>query len=231
MSDASSIPGHVGVIVDGNRRWAKSRGIPVLEGHRKGYQLLKDAADWLFERGVKELSAFIFSTENWNRSAQEVSDLMDLTRWVLKNEVEQMHKKNIRVRVSGLRSHVAEDILKLIDDVVEKTKHNTKGVLNLCFNYGARADIVNAAKKLIDGGTSATDINEGTFARELSTSGMADVDMVIRTSEQRLSNFLLWESAYAELYFLPEKLWPDMREQDFSEALAWYGGRKRRFGN
>ena len=228
---AGSIPAHVGVIVDGNRRWAKANGLPILEGHRRGYQLLKDVADWLFAKGVKELSAFIFSTENWNRSKAEVKDLMQLTRWVLKNEAEQLHKKGVRIRVSGLRQKVPADILALIDEVSAKTSKNANGVLNLCFNYGGRADIIEAARRLINDGTPANEINEEVFASQLSTAGLGSVDLVMRTSEQRLSNFLLWESAYAEIYFLPNKLWPELTRHDFDDALTWFASRKRRFGN
>lgn len=226
----ASTPQHVGIIIDGNRRWAKLRGKSVLEGHARGYKALIAIAKAVYNRGIKELSAYVFSTENWQRSKQEVEDLMNLVRLILKNDVKQLHKNNIRVRVSGIKANLPPDILQLIQEAITQTKHNTKGVLNLCFNYGGRADIVEAVKKLVKAGKRPEEIDEKAFAGALSTAGMSDVDLVIRTSESRLSNFLPWESVYAELYFLLDKTWPDFTEQDLDEALNFYAARHRRFG-
>lgn len=224
------IPEHVALILDGNRRWAKQQGIPTLEGHRAGYNRLKEACDWFYGRGVKELSAYIFSTENWNRSQEEVSYLMDLARWIFKKELKEFEKRNVKLRVVGLRERVSDDLLKAIDEAEERTKDNDGGVLNLCFNYGGRPDILHAAKTIVKKGYKPEEVTEEVFSNSLTTSGMRDVDLLVRTSEQRLSGFLPWESVYAEILFLPDILWPEFSEDTVEEVLTEYSARQRRFG-
>ncbi|MBI4101121.1 di-trans,poly-cis-decaprenylcistransferase [Candidatus Microgenomates bacterium] len=224
------IPYHLALIIDGNRRWAKERGKSIYAGHSAGFRCLKKIAEAASDRGIKELSCFVFSTENWQRSRQEVAGLMRLVRRTLSRDADELHKKNIRIRVAGLRQKVPADILNLIDKVVAKTKHNTKATINLCFNYGGRPDILQAVKKLIKKGLKPEQVTEKVFSRALSTAGMHDVDLVIRTSEERLSGFLPWESTYAEIYFMPDKYWPDFTETDLDHALKVFANRKRRFG-
>lgn len=224
------IPNHVGIILDGNRRWAKAHGKTVLQGHQAGADTLRKIANAAFERDIKEVSVYVFSTENWKRPASEVAALMKLIAQFIKRELKGFMKRDIRIRISGLRQRVEKRILREIDSAVELTKNNRGGVINFCFNYGGRADILRAVKRLIKKGVDSRDVNEASFSDELSTAGMHDVDLVIRTSEQRLSNFLPWETAYAEVYFLPERLWPDFSETDLDNALTFYASTQRRFG-
>jgi undecaprenyl diphosphate synthase len=226
----AQIPRHIGIIQDGNRRWAKQHGKSTVEGHRAGYEALNRIVELAFDKGVKELSVYAFSTENWRRSKQEVQGTMNLIRWIADNRFKDLHKKNVKLRISGFREKVEADILKRIDKAVENTKNNTRGVLNICFNYGGRADITESVRRLIKKGIKAEDISEEAISAELSTAGMHDVDLIIRTSEYRLSNFLPWESIYAEIYFVPDIYWPDFNEIQFNKALDFYANRKRRFG-
>lgn len=230
-SAKTAIPRHIGLILDGNRRWAKQHGKTVLEGHQAGAETLGSIANAAFDRGVEELSVYVFSTENWKRPPSEVAALMRLISRFIKQQVKEFMKRNVRIRISGLRSRVERRIWAEIDKAVAMTRNNTGGVLNFCFNYGGRSDIVRAVKRLIRKGINPADLSEERFSQELSTAGLHDVDLVIRTSEQRLSNFLPWESAYAEVYFMPKRLWPDFSEQDLDKALAHYARTQRRFGS
>ena len=226
----TNIPSHISIIMDGNRRWAKAHGKSTIEGHQAGYAALKKVAEHALDLGVKEMSVYAFSTENWQRSAEEVRGLMDLVRWILGEEVEDLHQKNIKIRIVGLRDRLDPDLIELIDKAMERTKDNSRGTLYLCFNYGGRADIIQAAKQLIENGITASEITEESFSAALSTKGMSDVDLVIRTSECRLSNYLPWETVYSEIYFLPEMLWPDFDEAALDKAIEFYQDRNRRFG-
>lgn len=224
-------PRHIAIIMDGNRRWAAREGVSVDEGHRAGYQTLRQTATAIFDRGVPILSVYAFSTENWQRGQEEVGGLMKLLRFVLKSEVKSYYQKEgIRLLMSGSREGVAADILKGIDKAVAQTKDNQRGTLNVCFNYGGRADLVGAAKKLVSDGVAADAVDEATFSSRLSTAGLPDVDLLIRTSEYRLSGFLPWESTYAEIFFLPDLLWPDFSKEHLDLALQFYKTRQRRFG-
>lgn len=223
------LPIHVGLVLDGNRRWARSQNLPQLEGHRTGYNNLKDIAKHAADRGIKYLSAFIFSTENWNRSKEEVGYLMNLAYTLLTRDVKELNKENIRVLWLGSRERVSEKLQKAIDKAVDLTKNNTRGTLCLCFNYGGRQEIVNAAQKLIDSGVKT--VTEESISSAIYESEVPDVDFLIRTSgEVRTSGYMLWRAAYAELYFV-DKYWPGFTRDDFDAALEDYANRHRRFGS
>lgn len=231
MSEAVSTPEHIGIIMDGNRRWAKQRGLETIEGHRAGYEALKRVAEHALNLGVEEMSVFAFSTENWRRSKEEVDGLLDLFRWVMESQIDELHDKNIRVRIVGSKEGVPEDLLASFDAAEEKTKDNDRGALNVLFNYGGRNDIVEAVRSIVaDDNISASDVNEDLLSKHLSTAGMRDLDLLIRTTEHRLSGFLAWESVYAEVYFQPEVTWPDFDAKELDKALEFYANRHRRFG-
>lgn len=224
------IPAHIGIIMDGNRRWAKQRDMEVIEGHQAGFETLKETAEYALDRGVKELTIFAFSTENWRRAKEEVEGLFDLFRWVFKTQMEELHQKNIRVRILGSQEGVPQDLLDNIDKAEELTRNNDRGTLNVLFNYGGRQDIIEACRQLITKQIKPEDVDETAFSAALATSGMRDVDLLIRTTEYRLSGFLPWESDYAEIYFQPDILWPDFDGGELDKAIAFYGQRHRRFG-
>jgi undecaprenyl diphosphate synthase len=220
------IPKHIAFILDGNRRWAKERGVPAFEGHRAGYDLVKKVGPWCLARGVKVLTLYVFSIENWKRAQDEVGYLMDLLHTAVTRELELITKDNIRLRVIGDRSRLSETMQKAIAAAEEKTAGNTAGLLQLAISYGGRDEIVRAARKAAAVG----EITEETISANTDTAGVPDPDLIIRTSgESRLSGFLTWESVYSELLFLP-KHWPDFSEADLDAAIAWYGERERRYG-
>lgn len=232
MSEESSsvIPVHVGIILDGNRRWAKAQGLPTREGHRKGYETLKTVGMAGLERGIKYISAYVFSTENWNRAKEEVDYLMKLLLWMAKNEVDELHRANIRVRFVGSRERLSPKIIKAMDAAEAKTKNNTRGTLALCLNYGGHQEIADAVKKIIKSGIEPDNVTPETIADNLYAPDIPPVDFMVRTSgEQRISGFMLYRLDYAELYFI-KKHWPEVTEGDLDEALAEYARRKRRFG-
>jgi len=222
------IPHHLGIIIDGNRRWAKERGLPVFEGHRQGLERVKETIIWCKNRGIKILTLFVFSTENWKRSKREIGYLMNLIKENFnKKNIERIHKENIRIRVIGQREKLLKPIQKLIKEAEELTKNNQKMTLNFALSYGGRAEIVTAIKKIIEKKIPPDKITEETIKENLWTS---DVDLTIRTGkEQRISNFLIWQSAYSEFYFCP-KYWPDFTKKNLDQALAEYARRQRRFG-
>ena len=225
-----STPRHVGLILDGNRRWAKANGLPALEGHRAGYSNLKEMAKYAVNQGVDYVSAYIFSAENWKRSKEEVSYLLDLALWVATKEVREVHKEGIRVRFLGRQQGLSNKLIKAIQKAEELTKNNKRGTLALCFNYGGKQEIVDAAQELLD--TNKTlKLTVEDFSGALYAPDIPSMDLIIRTSgEQRLSNFMLWRAAYAELYFV-KKHWPAFTTDDFDEALAEFANRQRRFGS
>ncbi|HSX14364.1 MAG TPA: polyprenyl diphosphate synthase [Candidatus Saccharimonadales bacterium] len=230
-NNESIVPRHLGLILDGNRRWALENGFPKLEGHRYGYETLKTIADAALDRGVKYLTAYVFSTENWKRPPIEVKFLMDLLYWVATKEVEEFHQKNIRLVFLGKEVPLSPKILKAIYQAEEKTKHNSHGTLALCLNYGGQTEITEAVQKIIKAGIHPDQITPDTIQAHLYHPEIPDVDFIIRTSgEQRLSNFMLWRSAYAELYFKSNKHWPAFTVSDLDEALKDYAERVRRFG-
>jgi undecaprenyl diphosphate synthase len=229
-AQSKKIPKHVGIIIDGNRRWAKERNLPTLEGHLKGYDKLKQAPNWFFKRGVKILSVFVFSTENWNRSQAEVNYLMKLIKKAFEEELEEVHKKEYRIIISGRLDELPGDLPEICHEVMNKTKIYTKGIFNICLNYGGRAEIVDAIGKMIKNKVKLEQVHEGMVRKYLYTPELSDPDIIVRTSgEQRLSGFLLWHSEYSELFFL-KKYWPDFEESDVDLILEEYSQRERRFG-
>ena len=212
------VPNHIGIIMDGNRRWAKEKKKKTIEGHLAGANRIISLAKYIFDKGVKYLSIYAFSTENFNRSAEEVSYLMGLIIKFFNERVNELHDYNIKIVVSGLRDNLSKEVLKCIDNVVDLTKDNTGGVLNVCLNYGGRREIVDAVNKIKEANVSIT---EETFGRYL-YNDLPDLDYVIRTSgEERISNFMLWQISYAEFYF-PKVYFPDFDEKEFDKAIEIY---------
>ena len=229
-NDTPAIPRHIGYIVDGNRRWAKQHGLPTYEGHLAGYNVLKDIAIATLEGGAEYASAYVFSTENWKRSADEVKRLMGLVLQLVSSDLPEFQKRNIRLRVAGTREGLEPRIMKAIDKAEAETAANTSGTLILCFNYGGQLEIVDAVKKVMQAGIAADELTEEHIAEQLYLPDVPPLDLVVRTSgEQRLSNFMLWRSAYSEFLFL-EKNWPDMTNDDVAFIMSEYEKRQRRFG-
>jgi len=225
-----NIPNHIVLFPDGNRRWAKQKGIASLEGHKQGYNNLLDFSEWCKNRGVKVLTAFGFSTENWNRSKEEVNYLMKLLEDCLIDNLENDNKEGVRVRVIGQRDRLPESLQKAIETVENATAKNSSLFLNLAISYGGKWDILTAVKKIIEDKIPAEKVDEKLFESYLSTAGLPAPDFIIRAGgEKRMSNFVLWQAAYSELYFSP-KFWPDFSEQDLDEALAEFDRKTRRFG-
>lgn len=223
------IPSHVAIIMDGNRRWAQERNLPPFEGHSRGYEKMRQVADWLFLKGVKIVSVFAFSTENWSRAQDEVNYLMKLIGQSIEKETAEAMERNHRIIVSGRLDDLPGDLPEACLTMMEKTKSGIKGTLNICLNYGGRPEIADAIRKMIKNNITAEQVHEGMIRKYL-YNDLPDPDMIVRTSgEQRLSGFLLWQSAYSELYFM-EKYWPDFEEYDADLIIKEYDGRKRRFG-
>lgn len=223
------LPEHIALIMDGNGRWATMRNKPRSYGHQKGSEVLEKLCDYAFKRGVKVMSFYAFSTENWSRSEDEVKKLMSLLKLMLKKYLPKFIKEEIRLVVSGdiYSERISDRGRKAILSAVEKTKNFNDRICNICFNYGSRNEIVNAVNRAVERGER---VDEKSFSALLYTAGLPDVDLIIRTSgEKRLSNFLLWQSAYAELYFT-DTLWPDYTVEELAQAIDWFEGRNRRFG-
>lgn len=223
-----NIPYHLGIILDGNRRWAKEKGLSSFQGHRKGLGKVEKTIDWCKKKGIKILTLFVFSTENWKRSKQEVDYLMDLLAKMLSAKtIEKINKKQIKIKVIGLRDKLPKYLKKTIKQTEELTKNNKEMIVNFALSYGGRVEIIEAVKKIIKNKIPASEINEDVIKDNLWTS---DVDLVIRTGkEQRISNFLIWQLAYSELFFY-KKYWPDFEEKDLDKALLDYASRQRRRG-
>jgi undecaprenyl diphosphate synthase len=227
-------PTHVAIIMDGNGRWAKARGLPRTAGHRRGAEAVRRTLTAAGEFGIAYLTLFGFSSENWKRPVDEVDDLMGLLRHYIRAEIAELHAKGVRLRIIGDRRRLAPDIVTLIANAEALTAGNTGITLTIALSYGGRAEIVMAAERLAAaakaGRLDPAAIDEATFARHLLTDGLPDPDLVIRTSgEQRLSNFLLWQTAYSELVFT-DTLWPDFGKPELEKALRDYHGRERRYG-
>jgi undecaprenyl diphosphate synthase len=232
--DAPQRPLHVAIIMDGNGRWAKRRGMPRALGHRAGVTALKRTVEAAPNLGVGVLTVFGFSTENWRRPAHEVSELMALLKAYVESDLERLAREGVRVRIIGRRTGLAPDILEIIDRAERRTAHNSQFTLQVAFNYGGRADIADAARAFAEaverGEAKASDLDETRFGELLSTTSAPEPDLIVRTSgERRISNFLLWECAYAELVF-QDVLWPDYGPEALSAAIADYRGRDRRYG-
>lgn len=222
------IPFHLGLIIDGNRRWAKERGRSVFEGHKKGLENLEKIGDYALAKGVKVLTVYAFSNENWKRNKKEVGFLMKLLFNTLSNRIlQKIHKKGIKLNIIGERSKLSKELRKKIREAEALTRDNTKGVLNLAVSYSGRMEILQTVKRIIK---EELPITEKSFKNCLYTAETPYPDLVIRTGgEKRLSNFLTWQSAYSELYF-SEKMWPAFTEKDLEEAFKEYTNRERRFG-
>jgi undecaprenyl diphosphate synthase len=234
LAAPSHVPNHVAFIMDGNGRWASSRGLPRTEGHRQGLEALRKIIRHAALRGVGIVTIYSFSTENWSRPEPEVRFLMGLLRRFVQRDLSELHRENIRIRIIGERDNLDAGILKLLLDAEELTRNNTGMELVVAFNYGARQELTAAVKKLCEkvarGEIEPSAISESHISAELDTVGLPDPDLIVRTSgELRLSNFLLWQAAYTELYF-SDLMWPDFDEAALDQALECFGNRDRRYG-
>ena len=235
MAQSPKIPTHVAVIMDGNGRWARNRGLPRHAGHRSGVGSVRRAVELAAERGIRYLTLFAFSSENWSRPRDEVSKLMGLFLEALQREVDDLHRNNVKLEFVGARGQLQKSLVDKIEAAEQRTTGNTGLHLIVAVAYGGRWDIVQAARSLVakavSGDIDADDVDEQAIAGELQLGDIPDPDLLIRTGgEQRISNFLLWNLAYAELYFC-NTLWPDFGDRDFDEALAFYAARQRRYGH
>ena len=228
--DFDRLPAHIAVIMDGNGRWAAQRHLPRVEGHRAGIDSVRETVEGSARLGIQVLTLYAFSVENWKRPAAEVSTLMMLLKRYLRSELNTLLRNNIRFKVVGRMEDLARDVQQELRDAEQRTAANTGMQFNIALNYGGRAEIVEAARRLLEAGADPADVDEDAFAAQLYAPELPDPDLLIRTSgELRLSNFLLWQLAYAELVFV-ETLWPDFGEDDLRRALADYATRRRRFG-
>ena len=226
------VPSHVAIIMDGNGRWAKNRGLKRTNGHKKGAEALKKISEYVYDKHIKILSVFAFSTENWKRDKEEVDYLMDLFIKAFKENFEVVKKKNVKVIFSGVKEKLSDKVIKQMNKMMEDTKDNKNGIFNICLNYGGQDEIIEATKKIskevLDGNIDIKDINKDMFNKYL-FNDLPPIDLMIRTSgEYRISNFMLWQMAYSELYFT-DTLWPDFDEKEFDKALDSYNKRDRRF--
>ena len=221
---------HIAIIMDGNRRWAKEKFLPTAMGHQKGVESLKDTMRLFDKYGIKYLTVYAFSTENWNRKKEEVEFLMGLLARTLSKELDEMHRENVKLRFFGNIAGLNENLRSIIENAVEKTKDNTGVNLNIAINYGARYEIVSAMKRIIEKGIPADDITEKLVAENLDTREVPDPDLMIRTGgEKRISNYLLWQLAYSELY-VTNLYWPEFGEEELVKAIKEFQSRNRRFG-
>jgi undecaprenyl diphosphate synthase len=224
------IPKHIGIIMDGNGRWAASRGLPREEGHRRGTERSKEVIEVATELGLKALTLYAFSTENWQRPSSEVSTVMKLLEWYLKKEIERLMKNDVVFRTIGDFSRLSDHIQAILKETEEKTASNKGMILSVALSYSGRNEILRAVRKAISSGIPADDLTENLFESYLDTAGVPAPDLIIRTSgEMRISNFLLWQAAYAEFYFT-DTLWPDFSKDEFLLAIQDYQRRDRRFG-
>ena len=232
-ADGSAVR-HIAIIMDGNGRWAADRGLPRAEGHRQGVESVRRTVEAALALGITHLTLFSFSSENWARPKEEISDLFGLLRRFIRRDLADLHKNGVKIRVIGTRTGLEADILRLIDDAIELTKNNTALNLTIAFNYGARDEIARAARRIAEaaaeGSLAPSDVTEERFGSYLDTANLPDPDLLIRTSgELRLSNFLLWQLAYAEFVFV-DTYWPDFSREQLEAAIAEYQRRSRRFG-
>lgn len=226
----ASVPYHIGIIMDGNGRWASERSLPRSMGHQKGAEVVKEIVKASADIGVKALTLFGFSEENWARPEDEVSLLMRLAETYIKKELSALHKENVRFRVIGNKAKLPKNLFAIIEDAEEKTRHNDRFFLNLALSYSGRFDIVEAVKKIMLEGVTSDLLTEETISNHLSLNDLPDPDLIIRTSgEERISNFLLWQAAYSELYF-SKAMWPEFDKKELCAAIEAYQKRQRRFG-
>lgn len=231
-----NIPYHIGFIMDGNGRWAKRRWVPRIFGHRRGYRKLREVARWCKARGVKVVTFFAFSTENWKRPDDEVAYLMQLTRDVLLRDIPELIAEGVRLKIIGHRGHpLPDDLIPLMAQAEEQTAHGGDLLLQIAINYGGRAEILAGARQCmrdaLAGRLNPEELTEKAFSQRLWTAGVPDPDLIVRTSgERRTSGFLTWPATYAELFLELDTLWPDFSEAELDQALQWYANRERRFG-
>ena len=224
------VPRHIGLIMDGNGRWAKRRGLPRAAGHKAGVENLRRIIRACVELGIPHLTIYAFSTENWSRPIDEVKGLLFLLDQVLDNELAELHREGVQIRHIGRVDGLADSTRRKLESAVAMTQHNTRLVLNVGFNYGGRAEIVNAIKQMLADGVTSDEVSEELIDRYLYTAGQPDPDLIIRTAgEMRVSNFLLWQGAYAE-YYAADVYWPDFDKNELLKALEQFNGRERRFG-
>ncbi|SFP38738.1 polyprenyl diphosphate synthase [Sphingomonas rubra] len=227
VPDVAVVPRHVAIIMDGNGRWAKHRHLPRLAGHKAGVEAVRRVTRAARAMGIEALTLYTFSSENWRRPAEEVGDLMGLLRLFIRSDLAELARENVRLRIIGDWRALAPDLVQLIEDAVMRTAGNTGPILAIALNYGAQAELAAAARRLAERGAA---IDEAAIEAELDTADLPPLDLVVRTSgEQRLSNFLLWQSAYAELLFV-DTLWPDFDADALADAIAVFGRRQRRYG-
>ncbi|MFQ5408192.1 MAG: isoprenyl transferase [Anaerolineales bacterium] len=225
-----NIPEHVAIIMDGNGRWAKARGLPRLAGHRAGTENLRRILESAVDFGIKRLTIYAFSTENWGRPEEEVNGLMGIIEDVIDRELKNLHKNGVQLRHIGNLDGLRPGLRKKVLDAIELTHDNERLILNVAFNYGGRDEIVHAVRRIVATGVPVDKITEEHINQNLYTAGQPDPDLIIRTSgEYRVSNFLIWQGAYSEWYFTPA-YWPDFNEEELRKALVYYGRRERRFG-
>ena len=228
MNLFKNVPSHIGFIMDGNGRWASRRHLPRLAGHRAGVEAIKRTIEYAEEQNIKVLTFFAFSTENWKRDKEEIDGIFDIVREYANNELEKLSERNIKITTMGDISKIPQDLYEKLLDMVENTKNNSGLVLNLAINYGARSELVNCFNNLIKQGK--REITEDDISKNLYSSSLPDPDLIIRTSgEQRLSNFMLYQASYSELYFM-KTYWPSFKKRHFLKALKTYSKRERRFG-
>lgn len=221
---------HIAIIMDGNRRWAKEKFLPSAVGHQKGVESLKSTMRLFDEFGIKYLTVYAFSTENWNRKKEEVEFLMGLLAKTLSNELDEMHAENVKIKFLGDLERLNKNLIGIVRNAEDKTKDNTGVNLNIAFNYGSRDEIVNAVKSILKEGIPADEITEDTISKHLYTKSLPDPDLLIRTGgEKRISNYLLWQLAYSELY-VTDAFWPDFDREQLTEAILEFEKRNRRFG-
>ncbi|MBI2916698.1 MAG: di-trans,poly-cis-decaprenylcistransferase [Chloroflexi bacterium] len=224
------MPRHVAIIMDGNGRWARQRGLPRLRGHEAGTENIRRVIRAFAQRDVRYLTLYAFSTENWRRPASEVSGLMRILRRVIERETQTLHREGVRLRHLGRLDELSPALQKAVWRAIELTKDNTSITVSVAFNYGGRAEILDAVKRLVGDGLSPDQLDEPAFSQFLYTNGLPDPDLIVRTAgEMRLSNFLIWQAAYAE-YYSTATLWPDFDESEVDRALQAYAQRQRRFG-
>jgi undecaprenyl diphosphate synthase len=227
VAPSESVPKHIAIVMDGNGRWASKRFLPRIAGHKQGVEVLKRTVRSCAQRGVEVLTVFAFSSENWKRPVDEVSGLMDIMVSALSRELNQLKKEGVHLQFVGTREGLSERVLQSLEEAERATSENRTLLLNVCFNYGGRWDIVQAARALAAAGE---EITEESLGSKLSTYPVADPDLIVRTGgEMRISNFLLWQSAYSEFYFC-DILWPDFNEAALDDAIRAYASRERRFG-
>ncbi len=228
--DAVEIPRHVAIIMDGNGRWAEDRGLPRIEGHRAGVEKIRSVLDTLARRGVKFVTLYAFSTENWNRPDDEVEGIMGILRQVIHQETRALHEQGVRIVHLGRSDRLLPDLREAVSEAQDLTQHNTAITLCVAFDYGGRSEIVEAVRKIVSSGVRPEEVDEELLSSHLYTRDIPDPDLIIRTSgEYRLSNFLLWQSAYSEFYTTAVP-WPELSATHVEEAIRAYGSRKRKFG-